>query len=252
MFQDTRPASLDDLGDPTPDEFRVTDPVEVRTLLRALLNQAIPLNLSASDGSALRTTLWSVDAEHDKLSFTADLMDPHVHDLVEADEAVVVAYLDKIKLQFDVPDLMLVQGQRASVLQARLPRELFRFQRRNTFRVRTIERAQSTATFRHPAIPDMTVALRVLDVSIGGCALLLPGDVPSLAAGVQVTGVKMSLDADTTFDCTLMLHHVTSTGSESGSVRLGCGIQGLGGSAERALQRYIDQTQKRRRMMALD
>jgi hypothetical protein len=35
-------------------------------------------------------------------------------------------------------------------------------------------------------------------------------------------------------------------------VRLGCGIVGVQGTAERALQKYIDQTQKRRRLMALD
>ena len=142
--------------------------------------------------------------------------------------------------------------QRASVLQARLPRELFRFQRRNAFRVRTIERTQPTATLRHPGLPDMTLALRVLDVSIGGCALLMPGNVPQMPAGVTLGTVRLTLDAETSFDASLVVHHVTSTGAENGSVRLGCGLVGLSGASERSLQRYIDQTQKRRRMMALD
>ena len=64
---------------------------------------------------------------------------------------------------------------------------MFRFQRRNTFRVRTIERTSPTAPFRHPAIPDMALALRVLDVSIGGCALLLPANVPALQPGARST-----------------------------------------------------------------
>ena len=58
-----------------------------------------------------------------------------MHDIIEADECVAVAWIDSVKVQFDVSDLMLVQGSKASVLQARLPRELFRFQRRNLFRV---------------------------------------------------------------------------------------------------------------------
>jgi c-di-GMP-binding flagellar brake protein YcgR len=254
MFQDTRPVPLDGYDDEDPQlaEFRVSDPTEVRALLRSLLNQTVPLNLSASDGSGYRTTLWTIDAEGGRVMFTADMMDPNVHNIIEADEAVAVAYLDKIKLQWDVVDLMLVQGQRASVLQARMPRELFRFQRRNAFRVRTIERTQPTATMRHPGLPDMTLQLRVLDVSIGGCALLMPGNAPMMPAGVLVGGVRLTLDSETSFDTSLMVHHVTSTGAENGSVRLGCGIVGLVGNAERALQRYIDQTQKRRRMMALD
>ena len=253
MFEDTRPAPLDAMGsDDFLAEFRVTDAGEIRALLKALMDQAVPLNLSASDGSAYTTTLWTVDPNSSRLSFTADMMAHAVHDIVEADECVAVAYLDRIKVQFDVHDLVLVQGHKASVLQARLPGEVFRFQRRNTYRVRTIERTAPTASFRHPSIPDMAVALRVLDVSIGGCALLLPSNVPALQPGAVIKGVRLSLDGETQVDAGLMLHHVTSTGAENGSVRLGCEIVGMNPSSQRALQLYIDQTQKRRRMMALD
>ena len=96
----------------------------------------------------------------------------------------------------------------------------------------------------------MSVALRVLDVSIGGCALLLPSNIPALQPGAVIKGVRLSLDAETQIDAGLMLHHVTSTGAENGSVRLGCEVVGMGPAAQRALQQYIDQTQKRRRMMS--
>jgi c-di-GMP-binding flagellar brake protein YcgR len=251
MFEDTRPASLDALGtDDALSEFRVTAPGEIRALLKQLMDDVVPLNLSASDGSAYTTTLWTLDPAAGRLSFTADMMAPAVLDIVEADECAAVAYLDRVKVQFDVTDLVVVQGHKASVLQARFPREMFRFQRRNTFRVRTIERTSPTASFRHPGIPDMSLALRVLDVSIGGCALLQPGNVPALQPGALVKGVRLSLDAETQIDAGLMLHHVTSTGAENGSVRLGCEIVGLNPTSQRALQVYIDQTQKRRRMLS--
>jgi len=251
MFEDTRPASLDGLGRDDPfAEFRVTEAVEIRALLKQLMDEVVPLNLSASDGSAYTTTLWTVDPAAGRVSFTADMMAHQVHDIVEADECAAVAYLDRVKLQFDVSDLVLVQGHKASVLQARLPREVFRFQRRNTYRVRTIERTSPTAAFRHPGIPDMSLALRVLDVSIGGCALLQPSNVPALQPGAVIRGVRLSLDAETQIDAGLMLHHVTSTGAENGSVRLGCEIVGMSPASQRALQVYIDQTQKRRRVMS--
>ena len=250
MFEDTRPASLDALGSgDSLAEFRVTAPGEIRALLKQLMDEAAPLNLSASDGSAYTTTLWTVDPAAGRLSFTADINAPAVHDIVEADECVAVAYLDRVKLQFDVGDLVLVQGHKACVLQAPMPREMFRFQRRGSFRVRTLERTSPTASFRHPGIPDMHLALRVLDVSMGGCALLQPSNVPGLQPGAVIQGVRLSLDADTQIDAGLMLHHVTSTGAENGSVRLGCEIVGMNPTAQRALQVYIDQTQKRRRLM---
>ena len=252
MFEDTRPASLDALGSGDAlAEFRVTAPGEIRALLKQLMDDAVPLNLSASDGSAYTTTLWTIDPAAGRISFTADMMAHAVQDIVEADECAAVAYLDRVKVQFDVTDLVVVQGHKASVLQARLPQEMFRFQRRNTFRVRTIERTAPTASFRHPGIPDMSLALRVLDVSIGGCALFLPDDVPTMQPGVVLNQVQIELDADTRFHVNLRLQHVTSLNSESHGVRLGCEFVRADATALRALQRFIDQTQKRGRLLSI-
>jgi len=172
--------------------------------------------------------------------------------IVECDEAVVVGYLDSVKLQFDVSNLMLVRGLNSVAIKGNFPREMFRFQRRNGFRVRPMMRSSPMATLRHPMIPDMQLNLRVLDVSIGGCALFLPNDVPALDAGVLMNGVIIDLDADTRIKTGLRLQHVTSLNPESGGVRLGCEMVTPGSDSLRALQRYIDQTQKRRRLLALD
>jgi len=96
----------------------------------------------------------------------------------------------------------------------------------------------------------MKLALRVLDVSIGGCALLLPADVPPLQPGSSLQGVRVDLDPDTRFEAVVLLHHLTSMGS-TGNLRLGCEWQRIDGAAQRALQRYIDQVQKRRRLLSL-
>src|SRR3954468_16664280 len=113
MFEDTRPASLDGLGPDDPfAEFRVTGAAEIRALLKQLMDEVVPLNLSASDGSAYTTMLWTLDPAADRLSFTADTMQPAVHDIVEAEECAAVAYLDRVKVQFDVTDLVLVQGHK--------------------------------------------------------------------------------------------------------------------------------------------
>lgn len=251
MTSHTQPAPLD--APPVANEsFRVSDPVEVKTLLKSLMDRGVTINLSGSDGSAYSTTLWMLDAAQGKIAFTADLMAPAVHRLVEADEATAVGYLDQIKLQFDVSDRMLVHGRQHCVLQAALPRELFRFQRRNAFRVRTLERSSPTARFRHPAIPEMTLELRVLDVSVGGCALLMPSDLPMFEPGVQINDCTIELDAGTMLRGSLVVHHVTSIQPDARGIRLGCEVLNLDPDAKRALQRYIDQTQKRRRMLSLD
>jgi c-di-GMP-binding flagellar brake protein YcgR len=253
MFQDTRPAALDGDGDADRfAEFRVSEPVARLALLKDLMDRSVPINLNGSDGTCYTSTLWSVDGEQNKISFTADLDSPAVHRLVEADEAVAVGYIDLIKVQFDVLDRVLVHGRHACVLQASLPREVYRFQRRGAYRVRTLERHAPTASFAHPAIPDMKLALRVLDVSVGGCALYQPGNVPGLEPGVRLQRVRIELDGETEFHAAMQIQHITSIQSQSNGVRLGCELLNLDGAAQRALQRYIDQTQKRRRLMARD
>jgi c-di-GMP-binding flagellar brake protein YcgR len=172
--------------------------------------------------------------------------------LIEVAVATCVAYLDSVKLQFDVNHLMLVRGAKVCALQGAIPSEVYRFQRRGGYRVRTTDRGSPTAFFRHPSMPEMQLGLRVLDVSIGGCALLVPADVPPLAAGVQIHAARIDLDADSRFDTDLLLHHVTAIQSPSRGVRLGCEFMHVAASTQRALQRYIDHTQKRRRLLSLD
>jgi c-di-GMP-binding flagellar brake protein YcgR len=183
------------------------------------------------------------------MTLAADANDPRLQQLLDADEVVVVCYLDSIKLQFDVNDLVVVHRGRDTALNAAFPRELFRFQRRNGFRVQPMLRTTPVARLRHPMIPDMQLSLRVLDVSIGGCALFLPNDVPALDPGVLMNGAQIDLDADTRVMCSLRLQHVTSINPESRGVRLGCEMVNAGSDGLRALQRYIDQTQKRRRLL---
>jgi c-di-GMP-binding flagellar brake protein YcgR len=91
----------------------------------------------------------------------------------------------------------------------------------------------------------------VIDISIGGCALFLPVDVPAMNAGVLLPNVCIELDSDTRLDVNLRLQHVTSLNGEARGVRLGLEFVRAGGDALRTLQRFIDLTQKRGKLMAL-
>jgi len=252
MFQDTRPADLDAGG--TIDrwaEFRVDHPRELQALLRQLCDGSVPVHLNAPGGIGLTTTLWSVDAASGRLSFSADEGHPGLQGLVDADEAMAVAYLDSVKLQFELQGMLLVRSARACALQAQMPRALYRFQRRSAYRVRPQGRTAPTARLRHPSIPEMSLALRLIDISAGGCAMLLPHDVPPLAPGIQIADVQIELDVETRFTLALALRHVTALPADGQGVRLGCEWVALPPGAERLLQRWIDLTQRRRRLMSL-
>ena len=85
----------------------------------------------------------------------------------------------------------------------------------------------------------------MIDLSIGGCAMFLPDDVPAMSAGVLLNDVRIELDADTRLDLSMRLQHVTAINADARGLRLGFEFRRVGGDTLRVLQRYIDLTQKR-------
>jgi len=98
------------------DEFRLSAPREIAAMLRQLCDGSVQLNLNASDGSVVSATVWTMDPERGGLGFNVDPSDPALHALLECQDVVVVGYLDSVKLQFDIHNLVLVRGPRACVL----------------------------------------------------------------------------------------------------------------------------------------
>src|SRR5258705_530131 len=215
---DTMPMPLESLAAAGSrlEDFRITTPAEISAMLKRLMDGNVHLGVNAPNGTSITATLWTVDSAKGAISFSVVANEPNLDGIVECDEAVVVGYLDSVKLQFDVNNLVLVRGLNSVAIKGNFPREMFRFQRRNGFRVRPMVRTTPVATLRHPMIPDMQLKLRVLDVSIGGCALFLPNDVPALDAGVLMNGGIIDLDAHTRIKTGLRLPHLTSLNPESG------------------------------------
>ncbi|MBI2731957.1 MAG: flagellar brake protein [Aquabacterium sp.] len=228
----------------------MTSSVEIQALLKQLLDARPMVTLSGPNGDSYTTLMWAAE-DGRGLCFSAEDSDDRLDALLESGEIVAVAYLDSIKLQFDLDGVVHVKGGRHSALNAQYPTVLYRFQRRAAFRVQPLATKSPVAKFRHPAMPDMQLALRVLDVSLSGVALFLPDNVPMIAAGVKIGQCRLDLDDDTSMDVTVVIHHVTAIHPESKGVRLGCEFVGMDWS-DRTLQHYINQTQKRRLALQAD
>lgn len=249
------PAPAADIGlapGRTVEDFRCSDARAVHALLCELRDTAGPVVLGSADGSVLRATLWTVDLARRRVSFDVEATDPALPSLVVADECTAMAWLNAVRLQFDLGGLMLVHGPRGTALQATMPAELYRFQRRDAFRVALHASQATSVELRHPAIPDIRLSLRVLDLSTTGCALQLPPDMPPLPLGIELHGVLLELDARTTLPVMMRTLHASSAGAQADGVRVGCEFLSLEPDTRRALQRHVDQLQRQRRLLALD
>lgn len=242
----------DGFGSPAPAqrEFRITSEVEIRALLKQLCDRAAPIMMSGSDGSSYQSRIWSIDSQKNVVAFAADPHDSRLQALTESNEITAVGFLESVKVQFDVYSLMLVHNGKQSALHSNYPREVYRFQRRNSFRVKPLLSSSPVARFRHPDDPELQLDLRLLDVSVGGCALFMPQGIPPLQPGVVIDPVRIELDADTRVLVKLRLQHVTSFNPDSQGVRLGMEMIHMSADVERTLIRFVDQTQRRRRYLA--
>jgi len=239
---------------PPQDQYRVQAPGEVLAYLRQLQAQQVPMQLSDPQGHHLRATLSVLDPLKAliALEFEPDLQS--AQGLVNSDEVQAQAWLDAVQLQFQLADLLIVSDARGKVMRAALPPLLYRFQRREAYRVQPVGRQFPVAQLNAPSPPassDTALRLRVLDISIGGVGLQWPLDQTPPEPGSEWPEVMLELEPDNRFEVRLRLHHVGAPMPGGSGVHLGFSFVGLSVESSRRLQVYIDQTQKRRRQLGL-
>lgn len=226
-----------------PGDFRVRAVSEMVGLLRTLQQQNTRVSLSAPNGASLSCCVSAVDPECASLSFDVGAGNEQCRALLGADEITAVAYLDQIRLQFELLDPVVINIS----LRCQIPSVMYRFQRRQTFRVQS---NLSTPQVRlvHPLRPDLDLNLRILDLSLGGVALLLPAEVEPFPPGCELASVQVILARDIRFRTSLRLQNARPIDAK-GSSQLGWTFTQLDAEATLFLQRYIDQTQIMGRML---
>ena len=115
-----------------------------------------------------------------------------------------------------------------------------------------IGRGQAHASLRHDELPGRQLDLRIIDLSYTGVALQLSEPLELFQRGLELPNVLLELDAGTRLNVGLRVSHVSRIEAVGSSyLRVGCELVGLDLVAQRDLQRYIDQTQRRSRLLTL-
>lgn len=229
-------------------DFRMTSAVEIRALLNRICSVGASLHLNVIDGTSWEVKPWVIDSARSAISmmFDGEKDDPKLQRVLGCNQVTAVGAIDDVKIQFEVQGLVLVLGNMSSALRCALPREVYRFQRRESLRVRAYVRSAPVARITHPGLPTL---LRILDVSAGGCALFLPEDAPPIEVGTVLRNVVLDLEVNVHVQTDLRIQHVSVQATCTAGNRLGCQFLNPNSSSLRNLQHYIAQTQKRTRLM---
>lgn len=247
MPLDTQPAREDGLEDGADDGFTVIEPAEVADYLQRLIDTRALINVSAPDGSFLTTMLWWVDPASDSIGLSVDEGQDGLQQVSVASEAVAVGHLENEKLQFGLAGMRLERQTQGLALQARLPRQVVRYQLRKSFRVRAPSFSTPTLRFRMPGDPDNVIVGRIRDISAGGCGLLVPPGTPAFALGTVIPSCRVDLDLEERFIAGFEIRRSDVLTGEDGAPEgtlLGCRWSRLDSGAERILQVYINRQQK--------
>ena len=131
--------------------------------------------------------------------------------------------------------------------------------RRSTVRVRRPIDDSPTASFAHPLAPDYRARLRVLNLSVEGCALWLPrGDLP-LAPDQLLRQVELRLDEESTITADLRVRYLslntdgmtTLPMGEAEGLRVGCRWGQLPAADANLLEAWIRVGKRRRDLVHL-
>jgi len=229
-------------------EFKIQAASEIAALLRVLHSAQTRITLSNEAGVNLPSRLCALDPGHAALSFDVRPADPLIRELVASGDITAAAYLDDVRIQFELEELMLVNAADGAVLRGPWPALLYRFQRRNAFRVRPATHSPQVR-LPHPDQPA-ELRLRILDLSMGGLALLMPLGLSPWPLGTIVPAAQIELNRDTRFQASLRVHHVHMP-SDSGTA-VGLAFGQMEHAAAQELQLYIDHAQKRSRLLRRD
>ena len=227
-------------------EFRVASSVEIGAILRELQERQILLTVVSEDTQPLITRICELDLARGALGLELPVGAEDYS--CKGLEVTAEAFLDHIRVQFELAPPVKVGSGSDAMLRTSLPALAYRFQRRRAFRVKPHSRAPQAEVLPIPLVGDTSRhKLRLLDISMGGTALLLPPEQAPWDAG-QLLEAEIELDRHTRFKATLRVQHAMPEDPTLGT-QFGCAFTSLQPDAQRQLQVYIDQTQKLSRLL---
>lgn len=230
------------------EKYWISQPLEIEHILRELRRLDSPVSIYAEPGGASALSRV-IDVDGNTRTFLLDYgPDAAINEhIVQSRSLTLVTNHEGIQIQFSIPKPLKVGYQGRHAWRIPLPDRLLRLQRRESYRLCT--------SLAHPIrcqIPTTTGLLEttLLDISLGGVAILAYEGGRLLEAGLVIQGCRIALpDEVGELGCNLRIVNTFDIRLRNGrlSHRAGCEFVNLPASAETQIQRFILRTERERR-----
>jgi flagellar brake protein len=212
---------------------------EIDSLITRLCDERVPMTVYwGRDGQFAVTRILKVDAVRTEMHFDLPSNPEQQTQLFNAGELVCVAFVEAVKLQFTIDSPRRSSDGGYPTFLSAFPDRVLRLQRREYYRVRTPESISASVLVPYTGDRAQYESLRVLDVSVGGLAMLAYPRHFDPTSGTVMDRCYLDLPGVGTVTVRMRVAHVEP--SQDGQARrCGCEFVDLSPQARMMLQRYV-------------
>lgn len=231
--------------------YAVRDPREIRQLLKAVVEKRLLLSAITDDDDSFITLAIAI-SDDGALIIDASPDEALNARAGNAAHLVCTTRLDNVKLQFalQAPARFMQDGRPA--LRAALPESVLRLQRREYYRLPTPQSDPLFCMITHAADDGrlQEVRVRILDISGGGLAIVVPPQELEFVAGAEFDDCVLRLPDGDPLPVRLKVRNLFEVEQANGVkvLRAGCEFMGLSSQATARIQRYMFKLERDRRM----
>lgn len=224
-------------------EYAVRDRREIARLLQTLVERSNLVRAYVDERESFLSVLLGLTADQASIVLDASPdAELNAHAL-KGRELICVTRLDRVKIQFSLHPVTSVSFREQSALMAPLPDSLLRLQRREFFRVPApqVDPLVCTIFRKKPDGHVHTIDVRVLDLSGGGLAILVPPSEIDFVPGDEFERCNLALPDGEPIPLRLSVRNLFTVEKQNGRhlKRAGCQFAGLSAAASARIQRYL-------------
>lgn len=253
---DTHSASHEPVDAAAFAEYELHDPREIERIMQTLIERSNLVRAYIDDRTSFLTVLLGLGP--DRRSVVLDLSpDVAINERAQRGSGLVcVTRLDGVKIQFPLHPVTQASFRDHPALMAPLPERMLRLQRREFFRVPApqMEPLICTILDRQADGRIHSITVRVLDLSGGGVAVVVPPDEIRFRPGDEFERSTLALPDGEPIPVRLCVRNLFVVEKENGQrlKRAGCQFVGLSNAASARIQRYLFKLERDYRARSAD